>query len=350
MLIRQVLGRSTQHSTICELSESLCTELAEIGTSEFYALAHACGPTAPEVITSTDLPPGLRSDVLILHLDRQYDGFSDLLANRRERVVAVFHNMFIENKANKGLDDVLMRLKNVKPEKLCLVVFTLDQADYLLSVGFRDVRIAARGSDPGRLLQQEFNAAFAEDVKSLFPDGFLLMVADFTPENRIELAIQTMHLIRTVHRLNVGIVVLSGRQDDDYRRSIDEYSSRFPEVNTLFLGPVSESGIATLFRTALAYLGTSNCDMSAHRQLQAMAFGCPVVTLERESNRDLLRTAAIVLPADAGPMMFSEALDRLVRDDTLRGRLRDRGRFLAQRLSTAESTSSVSSIIRDFVS
>ena len=91
-----------------------------------------------------------------------------------------------------------------------------------------------------------------------------------------------------------------------------------------YLGRVSEAELVRLYQGAAAYLDTSLYEGFGFQVLEAMACGAPVVATNVTSIPEIVGDAALLGPAGSSGRL-GELLVRVLEDQTLAGRLRERG-------------------------
>jgi glycosyltransferase involved in cell wall biosynthesis len=187
------------------------------------------------------------------------------------------------------------------------------------------VQLAA-GVNPFRLKYEPTDSRLIGELHSHFPDGYILAVSQVIPHKRMELAIEAVHLLRTVHRLDVGLVIAGPQRNERYARDLAKLRSRLPEANVLMMGETTESQLATLYRACAVYFGTSDHEGLAIPPLEAMAAGVPVVIRGTGAVPETVGDAALVAKPDATICELTEMLHAVLTNSKLRATLVMRGR------------------------
>jgi glycosyltransferase involved in cell wall biosynthesis len=104
-----------------------------------------------------------------------------------------------------------------------------------------------------------------------------------------------------------------------------------------FTGRLEVQGMVDLYRSAHVVLNPSRADNMPNSVLEALACGVPVVSTNVGGVRHIVehgRTAWLVPPDD--PEQMAQGIERLIRDEALRIRLRDEGLSAARRYGWSE--------------
>jgi glycosyltransferase involved in cell wall biosynthesis len=99
--------------------------------------------------------------------------------------------------------------------------------------------------------------------------------------------------------------------------------------NVLWLGRLSDDEIAALLRDSLCLAFPSLVEGFGLPAVEAMTWGCPVISSDRASLPEICGDAAILVPAD-DPTRWREAILRLANDAALRETLIVKGRQRAE--------------------
>jgi glycosyltransferase involved in cell wall biosynthesis len=91
-------------------------------------------------------------------------------------------------------------------------------------------------------------------------------------------------------------------------------------------------------RGARAYLGMSDHEGLSIPPVEAMSMGIPVVVKGAAAVPETLGNGALVLPADAGPILAAEAIHEVLNNDVLRWSLIHRGLKRAKELEACNSS------------
>jgi glycosyltransferase involved in cell wall biosynthesis len=94
-----------------------------------------------------------------------------------------------------------------------------------------------------------------------------------------------------------------------------------PQERVTYLGRVSDDELVALYRGAAAYVDTSRYEGFGFQVLEAMACGTPVLATGGTSIPEIVGDAGIV----CAPEALGTELERVLADDALAARLRDKG-------------------------
>lgn len=339
---RQVLIGASVEDAITGMARRLGAALEAFGRSELYA-KHVDPALLGEVGRLEDLPPARSGDVLIYHSSYGEPEVTRTLLERSEHLVLVYHNLtpsrFFLSTAPAvaaSLEWGRHELEVLRPRvDLAVAVSAFNAAD-LRRYGYDHVEELAVGLEPGRLAGVAPDTALARDLADRFPGGYVLSVSQLLPHKRIELLLAAMHLVRWVHQVDLGVVVAGVKRLPSYWQAVDAYARRLNLGRVLFTGAVPDAQLSTLFRRAQVFATTSAHEGLALPPLEAMAFGVPVVASAAGALPDTIGGAGLVLPADAGPALFSEAIVEVAANPVLRNELVGRGFERVETLGAAD--------------
>ena len=123
----------------------------------------------------------------------------------------------------------------------------------------------------------------------------------------------------------------------DYPRALERFATRLGIGDSVTMtGVVSSSVLDAYYRSADVFVSTSDHEGFCVPIVEAMARGLPVVAFGAAAVGETVGGAGVVLP-DKAPMTVAAAVDRVVRDGDLRGRLANAGRARAAELSMPAS-------------
>lgn len=275
---------------------------------------------------------GSADDLIVYHSSFGIYGVTKWLLNRHESLVVAYHNatpahyfkMYDEDFA-LGLTWARRELEIIKPKVIGCIADSKFNADELVELGYHDVKVVPAGLRPSRLRHVPIDVGFLAELQQHFPEGFLLVVSQVLPHKRMELALEVVHLLRTVHKRNVGLVIAGPQRNRKYMRVLEEMRSRLPEAHVLYTGEITEERLATLYRHTLCFVSTSDHEGLAIPPLEAMAEGAPTVVRGVGAVPETVGDASVVVSAGEGVISLTETVLRVLSDDHLRAELRSRG-------------------------
>lgn len=179
---------------------------------------------------------------------------------------------------------------------------------------------------PGNLLTADDNTGQATDVRATYrlPEKFLFYPAQFWPHKNHLNLIRALIWLKCQRNLHVHLV-LCGSHSGELREQTFEEVMALAEsagISSLvhFLGYVSDSEMAGLYKTAVAlvmptFFGPTNIPV-----IEAWALGCPVITSDLRGIREQVGDAGLLVDPNS-PEALANAMERLWTDDSLRREL-----------------------------
>ena len=330
--IDQVLVGAARNDAITGMALEIRSELAERFESKIYC-HHPLELSFPDFFKQlTEITDGSPDDVLIYHLSFGIPVMTELLLARPEKLVIVYHNVTPAKYYEELLPQFAEALAYGKSEasqlkkRVSLAIADSEfNAHELESYGYQDVHVVAGGANPQRLDDVETDVNFMADLENYFPNGFILFVSQVLPHKRVDHALEILQLLRTVHRLNIGLVIAGPIRQPAYEFAVQTLRDRLQDSHLLMTNTITDEQLATLYRTCLCYIGTSEHEGLSIPPLEAMANGAPVVVLGAGAVPETVKTGGIVLASDTGVIEFAEVVAEVIRNDDLRSQLRRAG-------------------------
>jgi glycosyltransferase involved in cell wall biosynthesis len=272
-------------------------------------------------------------DVLIYHASFGDPHVTRALLRWRGRLVLIYHNItpseyFLDiNPAfAAGLQWGRHELSLLVDRTVLNVADSHFNAADLHHLGFPDVHVVPAGLQPGRLLDALDDRATLELLGDHVDGPFVLNVSQLLPHKRQDVLIQAVHLAQWCDGLDVGLVLVGPSPSLIYERALHELARRLRIRNMWFAGQLSERGLASVYRRAAVFASASEHEGLGIPPLEAMAFGVPAVVRNAGATRETVDRAALVLPHDAGPLLYSAAIARMLQDESVRSAFVERGR------------------------
>lgn len=349
--IHQIIIGASRRDAITNMALSLQDALLEIGDSQIYAYFGPDHTVEGEIFNLTQLPDGTSEDVLVYHSSFGIPKVTELLLHRPEKLVVVYHNI-TPSELYEEIDPVFAEGLKWGREELQLLkkrverVFAVSNynANDLSKYGYEQITVIPAGLVPKRLNEFPTNKNFLGIVRRQFPGGYLLVVSQVLQHKRVELAIQTVHLLRSVWRLDIGLVVAGPLRKPSYHRDLVKLCRHLPEAKVSFTDEIDESQLATLYRDCLLYLGTSEHEGLAIPPLEAMAAGTPVLVRDSGAMAETVKDAACLLPNDCSVGEIAGAAARIISDRNFRIELISRG---FQRIKEFENQDTSSLFVKE---
>ena len=327
-----VIGASTRDA-ITNMSLALRQAIRRrITDSNVYAYLGGDHTITDEVIHMDAMPLGTDEDVVVYHSSFGQPGLTPKLLERPERLVLVYHNItpwqYYENvdiEFASGLKWGREELAMLRDKVAAAFAVSEFNAHDLVQYGYQNVTVIPAGLRPRHINEHTIDVKLLGELRSHFPHGFVLFVSQVLPHKRVELALEAIHLLRSVHGLDIGLVIAGPARRPAYFKDVLRMRDKLPEAHVLFAGEVTDQQLATLYRACRVYVGTSDHEGLAVPPLEAMASGAPVVVRGCGAVPDTVGDAALVIPATAGVCELTEGIAHVLRDRDLRAHLRMRG-------------------------
>lgn len=332
-VVRQFIVGAARSDAITTMALDVHRELSAVMQSEVYAYHNPEESLTHTIRSRFELPSGTPDDVFVYHSSYGIPELTRLVRERTEKLVLVYHNITPSDRYwdydpdfAAALDWGRRELELIRPNVVRAVADSNYNAGELIDIGYEEVTVIPAGVNPYRLNSTLIDAKFNRELTENFPDGFILFVSQSIPHKRVELALEVVHLLRSVHRMNIGLVVAGPQRNAKYRNVINAFRTKLPEAHVLMAGEVTESMLATLYRRAILLLGTSDHEGLGNPPLEAMAESCPVVIRGCGAVPDTVGSGGIILPPEAGVLELVEATASVIKSPELRLRLIAAGR------------------------
>ena len=344
--IRQLIIGASSRDAITNMALNLRDALAETYFSEVYSYFPPEHTIDDQVIHFSELPEGTSEDVLVYHSSFGIREVTRFLMDRPERIVIVYHNI-TPSKYYEHSDPVFAEqlewgrkeLEIIRDKVVLCFADSKFNAEDLATYGYSDITVIPAGVNPRRFDETPTSTLFLGELTQHFPNGFVLFVSQVLQHKRTELAIEMVHLLRSVWRLDVGLVIAGPIRKHSYHRELELLRQRLPESHVLFTNEISEQQLATLYRACSLFVSTSEHEGLAIPPLEAMANGAPVVARAAGAIAETVRDGGIIVALDAGIGELSAAVARVIQDDSLRYELIKRGYARVQEFEAAETVS-----------
>jgi glycosyltransferase involved in cell wall biosynthesis len=330
--VHQVLVGAARNDAITAMALEIQSELTERFESNIFC-HHPVDASFPDFVQQlTEIGTGSPDDLLIYHLSFGIPEMTEMLLSRPEKLVIAYHNVTPAEYYAELLPEFAEALAYGKSEALLLknrvslaIADSEFNAEELESFGYQDVHVVAGGANPQRLLYVGVDANFMADLEQHFPNGFILFVSQVLPHKRVDHAMEILQLLRTVHRLDIGLVIAGPIRQPAYEFAVQTLREKLQDAHLLMANAVTDEQLATLYRACLCYIGTSEHEGLSVPPLEAMANGAPVVVLGAGAVPETVKTGGIVLPVDTGVIEFAEVVAEVITNSDLRSQLRRAG-------------------------
>jgi len=330
--VHQVLVGAARNDAITAMALEIQSELTERFESNIFC-HHPVDASFPDFVQQlTEIGTGFPDDLLIYHLSFGIPELTEMLLSRPEKLVIAYHNVTPAEYYAELLPEFAEALAYGKSEPSLLkkrVSLAIADSEFnaqeLESLGYQDVHVVAGGANPQRLLDVGVDVNFMSDLEQHFPNGFILFVSQVLPHKRVDHALEILQLLRTVHRLDIGLVIAGPIRQPAYEFAVQTLREKLQDSHLLLANAVTDEQLATLYRACLCYIGTSEHEGLSVPPLEAMANGAPVVVLGAGAVPETVKTGGIVLPVDTGVIEFAEVVAEVITNSDLRSQLRRAG-------------------------
>jgi glycosyltransferase involved in cell wall biosynthesis len=307
-----------------------------------------------DVLTLGAMPPSSPSSVLVYHASYGEPRITDLLLKSKQRLVMVYHNItparFFMAHSSQFATGLLWgrhELDLLRGRFDRVIADSSFNAEDLRLAGYEDVLVLPLGVRPRRLSELPTDLPLAHRTRERFPHGYVIVVAQQLPHKRIDTVIHAMHVVRSVHGLGLGLVVVGPARLPEYSNALRLAADRLQLSDSWFVGSIDDRSLATLLRGATALVSASEHEGLSLPPLEAMASGVPVVVRGAGAVPETVGDAALVLPEDAGALLFAEAIAAVTGDQQLRTALVGRGLRRINELEDVDHLPALLDVIRE---
>lgn len=333
--IHQIAVGASRGDAITSMMTEVRDRLRTVGGSEIFAF-HT-DPGLRSVHPLRDFPAWTSGQrVIVYHASMGEPQMTKFLLRRREPIVLVYHNItpsefFVESAVEiAALAEWGRRELSLIVDQCVLAIAASEyNAADLRRYGYGDVAVAPVGVNPDRLLGHAPDPSFQRRLRDRLGPRYVLSVSQLFPHKRHELVIEAVHLLQTVHGVDVGLAVVGVARSASYRRALEQMIEELAVQRVYLAGEVSDGQLATAYSGAGAFVTASEHEGLAIPPLEAMAFGVPVVARRFGALADTIGSGGMVLEPDAGPRHLAEALAEVLTNEALRTALIRKG---AQRI------------------
>lgn len=352
--VHQVVIGASPGDAITSMAIEMRSALRARWESEIFAY-HLSADLEPDIRPLRRLPPSGPRDVLIYHASYGEPEVTHALLGRRGRIVLAYHNItpsrfFLGHGATAAaLEWGRHELRMLLPRVSVAIADSEFNAEDLRQLGYDDVHVHPAGLRSDRLVDTATDTRLELDLAKRFPSGFALAVSQLLPHKRMDTLVGAAHLWQWVLRNELGLVIVGGAPSMPYRRALEEFVRRLRLPNVWIAGKVSDSRLATLYRSASMYLSASEHEGLAVPPLEAMTFGVPVIARSAGALPETIGDGGIILPADAGPVLFAEAAHELTVNEPLRHHLVSSGSRRVHEMSQRRPTDQLVELVGELV-
>ena len=344
-VVHQVIVGASEGDAITHMALNLRDGLRQTCDSEVFAFWRHGLKMEKECKHLAEMPDSSEVDVLIYHLSIGLPEVHEFILGRSERMVLSYHNITPSHFYASTNPDFAQYLELGRKEvEILRSRSTLALADSefnageLVAAGYENVRVIPAGLDSERLSSLDFASVLAGRLRSRFPNGYVVAVGQVLPHKRIDQLLTTMHLMNSTYWENIGLVVCGAARQETYWASVRRFRQRAAMVYVLFTGAVTDKELATYIRCARAFLGMSDHEGFCIPPMEAASMSVPVVIKGAAAVPETIADGALLLPADASPVIAAEALHEVLNNHLLRSELIFRGLLRVRELHERKPT------------
>jgi glycosyltransferase involved in cell wall biosynthesis len=307
-------------------------ELRRFSESDVYALWRHGEVMNNECKELSDYPEAKDIDLTVYHSSIGWHEMTNFLHSRTEKIAISYHNitpsdMYIEFNPAFAADLELGRqdLVDLRERTVLAIADSEFNAKDLKTFGYQNIHVVPAGFVPNRLEGEPYDLEILQQMSRQFPNGYVVAVGQILPHKRIEQLIESLHVMNSTYWGNIGLVICGVARQELYRVAVSRFHQRCPMVDVHFTGQVTNQQLSTFIRGARMYLGMSDHEGLSIPPVEAMSMGVPVVVKGAAAVPETVGEGALVLPADAGPILAAEAIHEVLNNDQFRWSLIHRG-------------------------
>jgi glycosyltransferase involved in cell wall biosynthesis len=323
----QVLAAAAHGDAITDSAFEIRDLLRRVGPSDIYA-RHIAPEMRDEVRRLEDFPPRGGADVLLYHASIGEPLVHAFLLSRREPLVLVYHNV-TPARYFEPWDATFAELLELGRSELyelrhrvsvALADSTFNAVE-LQALGYRDVRVVPPVIDPLRLARVTPTPSVVHHLDTRIAQPFFLYVGQLLPHKRPDFLVEAMHVATTYLGLGATLMLVGHPRLPKYAQAIHELVRELNLPNVHVVGSVSTPDLAAFYSRATGLVTASEHEGFCVPLVEAMAFGLPIVARACGAIPETLADGGLLLSPGERPPVLAEALESLVLDGALRGRL-----------------------------
>ncbi len=275
--------------------------------------------------------------------------FPNLIGNKKKLVFVVYDlSMFIYPKRAKLGKYILFKLLLPDTLRKSKEVITISESSLrdinkYLNISKEKIHIVYPLLSSSKIIN--YNKRKHKEIISKYnlPSKYYLFVGTIEPRKNISFLLQAFDSV--FEETKIPLVLIGGRGWRD--NSIKITLSRMKNKNNVFFtGYVSDSELAYFYKSATVFIFPSLYEGFGIPPLEAMYYGCPVITSDNSSLPEVCGNAAIYID----PMCIkslSEAIFEVTENEDLRKKMIKKGKKQASKFNEDKMTSSLFKIIKD---
>jgi glycosyltransferase involved in cell wall biosynthesis len=334
MEIHQVLVTATPGDAITNSALELRDLLRNLGDSHVFA-RYIHPDVADEIVPLREYDMRRAThhhdDVILFHASIGEPNVYSFISERPERIVLVYHNIS-PSKPFLPYDPEFAGLLEAGRQELAAlkgrVVLALADSQYnadeLLSLGYRDVRVSRLIIDIDRMRAIEPDpqvTAWLDEIEG----PVLLFVGQILPHKRPDLLLKAFHVLVTYLRPEAHLLLVGTNRLPAYAHALEEFRRELNLGAASFRGSLGDAAWAAHYRRADAFVTASEHEGFLVPVVESMAFDVPLVARSHAAIPETVGDAGILLPPDDDPVLMAEAIAEVLENGALRAELVRRG-------------------------
>jgi glycosyltransferase involved in cell wall biosynthesis len=271
-------------------------------------------------------------DLIIFHGSIGAPEVFSFVMGRPERVVLVYHNVspaaaYLEyDPAFAGLLETGRRdIARMAPKVTMALAPSAYNAFELVAMGYRDVRVTPLVVDVDKIRSITPDPKLSASLAA-YEHPILLYVGQLLPHKCPELLVKMFHVLTTYIRPDIQLMLVGAARSLAYRQRFESFVRELNLPNLFLTGPVTDEALAAFYRRADVFVTASSHEGFCVPLVEAMGFDVPIVARGSGAIPETLQGAGTTLPPDAGPLLFAEAVERLLTSPCARADAVARGR------------------------
>ena len=336
MQIHQVLVTASPGDASTNSALELRDLLRQVGPSEVFA--RYIHPDVAEEIRRLDDYDRLRSstnsanDLLLFHMSIGEPKVFSFIRERPERLVVIYHNIspagpFMPyDPAFAGLlEEGRRELAALRDQTVLALADSQFNADELVALGYRDVRVARLIIDVDRLRGIEPDAE-VEAWLDRIEGPVVLFVGQLLPHKRPDLLLKAFHVLVTYHLPAAHLLLVGTNRLPGYAQALEQFRDELNLGAASFRGSLSLPAWAAHFRRADVFATASEHEGFLVPVVESFAFEKPIIARAHAAIPETLGDAGLLLPPEEDATLLAEAMAEVLSDDVVRKELVERGR------------------------
>lgn len=186
---------------------------------------------------------------------------------------------------------------------------------------------------PGSTDSQNIQSAFIDEI-DIQKEEYILHVGTIEPRKNLAFLLEAFTEIKK--RRNDIKLIISGKEGWKNKAFYEQLNAHPNKEDILITGYLEKEQIITLYRHALCMLFTSHYEGFGIPLLEAMENGCPIITCDTSTQKEVCKEAAVYIPEFVATD-WADAFLAVAENEELHNQLVIRGKERAQTFSWKKS-------------